>query len=53
VTITRVGTSQKYAEGWEAAFSGKRATAAGKTTQKRALPSKKTAGKKAAKKAKR
>jgi hypothetical protein len=24
VTITRVGTNQQYADGWEAAFSGKR-----------------------------
>jgi hypothetical protein len=41
VTITRVGTNAKYADGWDTAFSKKRATTA----------SKKTAGKKTAKKA--
>jgi hypothetical protein len=51
VTITRVGTSQKYAEGWEAAFSGKRAGKA-KPAQKKPAPSKKAAPKKARKKAK-
>lgn len=43
MTITRVGTNQKYADGWETAFSGK----------KRATPkaaAKKKVAKKAAKK---
>jgi hypothetical protein len=54
VTITRVGTNQRYADGWEAAFSGKRTrAAAGKSSAKKAAPSKKSAGKKASKKAKR
>ena len=50
VTITRVGTNQKYADGWEAAFSGKRSKA--KAAQKKPAPSKK-ASKKSAKKGKR
>jgi hypothetical protein len=37
VTILRVGTNQKYSDGWEAAFGGKK-------------PAKATAKKKAAKK---
>jgi hypothetical protein len=57
VTITRIGTNQKYAEGWEKAFSGKKGTAkaAQKPSAKKAGPSKKAkAGpKKAARKAKR
>ena len=45
MTITRVGTNQKYAEGWEQAFTKKRAAA--KSTAK------KPAAKKSAKKSKR
>jgi hypothetical protein len=44
VTITRVGTNQKYADGWEQAFSKKRSS---KPAAKKASP------KKPAKKAKR
>ena len=43
VTITRVGTNEKYAEGWAKAFGGKKKA-------KKAAPKKKTAKKKAAKK---
>jgi hypothetical protein len=54
VTITRVGTNAKYADGWDAAFAGKRgggAKAAKKSdkkgmNKKRSLP-KKTLKKKA------
>ena len=48
VTITRIGTNQKYAAGWDAAFAAKGAK--GGSSQKKAAPSKKSAGKKAAKK---
>jgi len=47
VTITRVGTNQKYADGWEKAFSSKRGA---KSAQKKAKPSKKASPKKKAKK---
>jgi len=50
VTITRVGTNQKYADGWETAFSDKGSKA--KAAQKKPIPSKK-ASKKSAKKGKR
>jgi hypothetical protein len=50
VTITRVGTNQKYADGWEAAFAGKRSGS--KSPQKKGTPSKKAAAKKATKKGK-
>jgi hypothetical protein len=46
-----VGTNQNYAEGWDAAFAGKRGTK-GASSQKKAAPSKKSAGKKTAKKGK-
>jgi hypothetical protein len=47
VTITRIGTNQKYAEGWDKAFGGKRGSSSGsKTTQKKGAPSKKAAPKK-------
>ena len=39
VTILRVGTSQKYSDGWQAAFSGKKT--AGKATAKKKSPAKK------------
>ena len=48
MTITRVGTNQKYATGWENAFTGKKVKA---SADKKASP-KKAAGKKAAKKKK-
>jgi hypothetical protein len=47
VTITRVGTNQKYSDGWEQAFGGKRGA---KAAQKKAVPSKKAAAKKKGKK---
>jgi hypothetical protein len=40
VTILRVGTSQKYSDGWQAAFSGKKA--AGKAAAKKKAPAKKS-----------
>jgi hypothetical protein len=52
VTITRIGTNQKYAAGWDVAFSGKSAadkrggSSGAKSTQKKAVPSKKAAPKK-------
>jgi hypothetical protein len=56
VTITRIGTNQKYAAGWDAAFARKGAVkggaAKGGTSQKKAAPSKKSAGKKTTKKGK-
>ena len=48
MTITRVGTNQRYADGWEEAFSGKRASS--KSGAKKAAPSKKGKPKKSAKK---
>jgi hypothetical protein len=59
VTITRVGTNQKYSSGWDIAFGGKKAAkaAAGvkltpaKAAKKKAAPKKKAAApKKKAKK---
>jgi hypothetical protein len=49
VTIVRVGTNQKYAEGWDSAFGGRRsaAKAAKKPARKKASPKK--AGKKSKK----
>jgi len=46
MTITRVGTSAKYANGWDAAFKG------GKSAKKTAAVSKKKAAGKKAKKSK-
>jgi len=40
VTILRVGTSQKYSDGWDAAFGGKKA--ASKATAKKRAPAKKS-----------
>ena len=45
MTITRVGTNQKYADGWEQAFSKRKAS--GKAAAKKASPKK--SGKKAKK----
>ena len=44
MTILRVGTNQKYSDGWEAAFKGKRAAgnAAGNATAKKKSPAKKS-----------
>jgi hypothetical protein len=46
VTIVRVGTNQKYSDGWEAAFAGKKSAkaAAGKASKKAAArkPAKKS-----------
>jgi hypothetical protein len=53
VTITRVGTNAKYADGWDAAFSGKRS--AGKKSAAKAgkkPAAKKASAKKSARKAK-
>lgn len=36
MTIVRVGTNKKYAEGWEAAFGGKRKKKAKTATSKKA-----------------
>ena len=53
MTITRVGTNSKYAEGWESAFSGKTggAAKASKKTEKKASNKKKPLPAKSAKKA--
>jgi len=48
VTITRVGTNQKYATGWDAAFAGKKKAKAAASKPK-ASPKKKAAKKKAKK----
>jgi hypothetical protein len=40
VTILRVGTNQKYSDGWEAAFSGKKS--AGKASAKKKVSAKKS-----------
>lgn len=48
MTITRVGTNQKYSDGWEKAFAGKKGNA--KAASKKAAPSKKAAAKKKGKK---
>lgn len=53
MTITRLGSNPKLAEGWDAAFGGKKAPAGKKEAGKKPEPSKKAAAKKApAKKAK-
>ena len=51
MTITRVGTNARYADGWDAAFGGKRTKAQAQPAKKPA--SKKASPKKAAKKPKR
>jgi hypothetical protein len=48
VTITRVGTNAKYAEGWEAAFKG--AKSAANSDAKKTNAKKKASPKKAGKK---
>ncbi|MBW8883488.1 MAG: hypothetical protein JF612_01655 [Planctomycetia bacterium] len=48
MTITRVGTNSKYAEGWDTAFSGKRG--GGKSGGQKSVPSKKAKPKKAGQK---
>ena len=48
MTITRVGTNQKYSDGWEKAFAGSKGGA--KAASKKAAPSKKAAAKKKVKK---
>jgi len=56
VTIVRVGTNAKYAQGWEQAFGGKKAAssapkaAAKKAAKKAPAPKKKAAKKKSGKK---
>ena len=53
VTITRVGTTQKYADGWDKAFGAKKKVTkkkAATATTKKKTAKKKTAKKKAAKK---
>jgi hypothetical protein len=48
MTIVRVGTNQKYAEGWEQAFGGAKSTK--KKTATKASAKKKTSARKTAKK---
>ena len=50
MTITRVGTNQKYAEGWESAFQGKGGAKAAKPSGQKPSAKKKPAAKKAGKK---
>ena len=53
MTITRVGTNQRYADGWDSAFSAKGAAgkrSGAKAAAKKTAPSKKAKPKKAAKK---
>jgi hypothetical protein len=52
VTIVRVGTNKKFADGWDTAFGGKKAkkTTAGKTEAKKADTKKAAPAKKSAKK---
>ena len=47
MTITRVGTNQKYSEGWDKAFAGKKTAkpAAANAAGKKKAPSKKAAKK--------
>jgi hypothetical protein len=45
VTILRIGTNQKYSDGWEAAFSGKKAGAKASAKRKSAKKSPKKAKK--------
>lgn len=59
MTITRVGSNEKYASGWDLAFGGKKKTAkkttkkaAGKKNTKKAASAKKISKKVAQKKAK-
>ena len=49
MTITRVGTNQKYSDGWDKAFGGQKSGGA-KAAQKKAAPSKKATAKKKGKK---
>lgn len=49
MSIVRVGSNKQYADGWDAAFGGRKTSAAGKkkaATKKKASPKKKTAKKK-------
>ena len=48
VTITRIGTNEKYQAGWSSAFGGKKS--ASKATAKKVAPKKKASPKKTAKK---
>ena len=53
MTIVRVGTNQKYSDGWETAFAGKKSgKAAGKKAGGKKASAKKPSAKKPAKKAK-
>jgi len=47
VTITRLGSNPKLAEGWDAAFGGKKAAAGKKEAPAAKTPAKKAASKKA------
>lgn len=47
MSIVRVGTTKKYADGWESIFGGKRSD---KTTAKRSKPAKKPKKKSASRK---
>ena len=48
MTIVRVGSNKKFADGWDAAFAGKKATknATAKKQSKKAAPAKKKTAKK-------
>jgi len=50
VTIVRVGTNQKYADGWDAAFGGKKRPVKAEKPKAAAKAPKKAPGKKSAKK---
>jgi len=52
VTITRVGTNQRYADGWDTAFGGKRGGSGAKSAMKKATRSKKAVPKKSQKRRK-
>lgn len=46
MSIIRVGTTKKYAEGWDAIFGGKRKSAAKKSVTSGKKRARKTAGRK-------
>lgn len=48
MSVVRVGTSSKYASGWDAVFGGGKPRSAGRKAVAAASPAKKAAGKKSA-----
>lgn len=48
MSVVRVGTSSKYASGWDAVFGGGKPRASGRKNAAAASPAKRTAGKKSA-----